>query len=313
MVRATWIQESIVHPVFDRPVFIIAAPRSGSNLLFEQLCKVRGFWHIGGESHGIFDRVLGHSFENPRFDSIRATRDDERPKRTAKIVDLFTRRMIEAERDIRFLELPEAERPQRVRILDKLPKNSFRVSFLNASFPDAKFIYLWREPKGNISSLIEAWREGRDSGRFVTYEQLPGTSFRNWCLVLPPGWQQVVSGAIEDITAFQWVSANQTALDDLSKLPSDRWCSVSYADLTRQPSVELRRLCNFVGLECDERELLAAGELELSRTTLTPPSEDKWKKNVDLIERILPRVQATTERIERETREHAGAPGAFTP
>ena len=305
MVRATWIQESIAHPVFDRPVFIIAAPRSGSNMLFEQLCKVRGFWHIGGESHGIFDRVLGHNFENPNFESIRATREDESPQRTAKIVDMFTRRLIEAGSETPFVRLPEGQRPQSVRVLDKLPKNSFRVSFLNASFPDARFIYLWREPKGNISSLIEAWREGRDSGRFVTYKQLPGTSFNNWCLVLPPGWRQVVDKALEDITAFQWASANQTALDDLTSLPPDRWCSVSYADLTKEPAKQLRRLCDFAGLEYNGAELPEGGALELSRTTLTPPSEDKWKKNGDLIEKILPGVQATVERIERVTREHA--------
>ncbi len=313
MVRATWIEESIAHPVFERPIFIIASPRSGSNLLFEQLCKARGLWHIGGESHGIFDRVLRHNFSNPEFDSIRATAADADAERTHRIVDLFTRRLIQAETGIRFTELPEERRPQAVRVLDKLPKNALRVSFLDATFPDAKFIYLWREPRGNVSSLIEAWREGRESGRFVTYEQLPGTSFKNWCLVLPPGWRRVVEASIEEIAAFQWASANQTALDDLTSLPHDRWCSVSYADLTAKPEAELRRLCEFAGLQFEPDATVQDSRLAHSRTTLTPPSDDKWKKNADLIERIIPTVQPVFERIAEVTRQHAASAAALHP
>ena len=34
-------------PVFDRPIFIVSAPRSGSTLLFEVLSKVRDIYTIG--------------------------------------------------------------------------------------------------------------------------------------------------------------------------------------------------------------------------------------------------------------------------
>jgi len=297
MVRAEWIQERISVPEFAEPVFIIAAPRSGSNLLFEQLCKVPGLWHIGGESHSIFDGVLGHGFDNPEFKSIRAEDGDATPDRTRIIRDLFARRMMRAEDRVRYMDIPEAERPETVRILDKLPKNTFRVSFLNASFPTAKFIYLWREPKGNVSSMIDAWREGQNSGRFVTYKELPGTKFKNWCLVLPPGWQEVIDRGEEEIAAYQWASANSAALDDLARVPHERWCSVSYADLLAEPRRVFERLSAFMGLEWKDSEEEIGKPLAMSRTTLTPPSEEKWKKNAVLIDRIMPTVEPVYERI----------------
>ena len=46
-------------PVFDRPIFIVSAPRSGSTLLFEVLSKVRDIYTIGGESHQMIEQVPG--------------------------------------------------------------------------------------------------------------------------------------------------------------------------------------------------------------------------------------------------------------
>ena len=45
----------------------------------------------------------------------------------------------------------------RVRMLEKTPKNSLRVPFLARVFPEARFIYLYRDPRQVLSSMIEAW------------------------------------------------------------------------------------------------------------------------------------------------------------
>ena len=41
------------------------------------------------------------------------------------------------------------------------------------------------------------------------------------------------------------------------------------------------------------------GALPLSRHTLTRPDPDKWKRNADALERVLPVVEPTWERIQR--------------
>jgi hypothetical protein len=285
-------------PAFDRPTFIIAAPRSGSTLLFECLRKIPGMWSIGRESHEIFDGVLGHHVGNPQFDSVRATAREVDPKKTETMIRLFTRCLIDAGTR-RYVDQPPDQRPKSIRFLDKLPKNSFRVPFLAGSFPDAKFIFLARDPRENISSLIDGWHEGRHSGRFVTYSRLPGTALENWCFVLPPGWRRMANKSVADIAAFQWAKSNETALDDLLGLAPHRWCSVSFAALISQPITELRRLAGFIGLRFDAGSLgMENGVLAVSSSSLSLPSPDKWRRNALEIERVLPQVEATAARIE---------------
>jgi hypothetical protein len=295
-----WAGEPVETPRFERPVFIIAAPRSGSTVLFDSLRGMPGIWSIGRESHRIFDIVLQHHFGNPRFDSIRATGRDAAPEKSATLTRLFSRYLIEAGSGRRYRDQPPGLRPGSIRLLDKLPKNAFRVAFLAASFPDARFIFLSREPRGNISSLIDAWRHGRATGRFVTYRRLPDTAVENWCFVLPPGWRRYVDRPLAEIAAFQWMTANETALDDLLALPRDRWCAVSYEALVSQPAAQLRRLSAFIGVKAEDRDLgIGDGGLPVSRTALTPPDPEKWRANAAEMMQVLPQVEGVAERIDR--------------
>ncbi|MGA9827371.1 MAG: aspartyl/asparaginyl beta-hydroxylase domain-containing protein, partial [Rhodanobacteraceae bacterium] len=44
-------------PRFDRPVFIVSPPRSGSTLLFETLARAPDLYTVGGESHGRMEKL----------------------------------------------------------------------------------------------------------------------------------------------------------------------------------------------------------------------------------------------------------------
>lgn len=294
MVRVFWIQEFVTTPQIDRPIFIIAAARAGGHILFEQLMKIPGLWSIGGESHHIFDPVLQHNFANPRFSSVRALATDASQARTLQIVRRITRTLGSLSARQMYLDLPSAERPQLVRLLDKLPKNAYRIPFINASFPDAQFIFVVREPRGNISSLIDAWREGQKSGRFVRYQNVPGSMHENWCFALPPGWQLVANASIEEIAAFQWASANQVALRDLSALPRHRWTVVNYADLVRTPLLQLGKVCDFLQVPFDASVFgLEEGKLPVSKMALTPTDPEKWRNNEESLRNVLPLMQQT--------------------
>jgi hypothetical protein len=59
----------------------------------------------------------------------------------------------------------------------------------------------------------------------------------------------------------------------------------------------VRRICKFAGLEVDQRlQRLISGTLPLSRYTHTAPDPDKWRKNAEEIESVLPSLQSTWER-----------------
>jgi len=55
--RPGLVEDVVGVDVFDRPLVIVAAPRSGSTLLYELLAKSDRFWTIDGESEGVIEGV----------------------------------------------------------------------------------------------------------------------------------------------------------------------------------------------------------------------------------------------------------------
>ena len=45
-------------------------------------------------------------------------------------------------------------------MLEKTPKNALRLPFLARVFPEARFIYLHRDPRRVLASMMEAWTVG---------------------------------------------------------------------------------------------------------------------------------------------------------
>ena len=162
---------------------------------------------------------------------------------------------------------------------------------------DARFVYLYRDARQNIASLIEAWTLGLQTGRFVTFRQLPGWDRPAWCFLLPPGWRSLVGKSLPEIAAFQWAETNRIVLSDLQALGRERWCPISYSDLVADPGATLERLCQFSGVEAPP--VPGGGRLPLSRTTLTPPDPDKWKKHAAALESLGPVLDETEAMIAR--------------
>jgi len=276
---------------FDRPVIILAAPRSGSTLLFESLSQSRDLWTIGGESHGLFESI--HRF-NPTMgycDSNALFADDATPAIIKQIRLWFFQRLQDAQgRSFHDFSGSLNTRP---RLLEKTPKNALRVSLLNAIFPDALFVYLYRNPRENISSMMDAW----ESERFVTYRSLPGRD-SSWSLLLPPGWQSHNESALAEITAFQWKSANMAILQELGKLDRRRWIAVSYGQQIRQTVETIQKICGFCDVSPDGiLNSMSNGHTQLSRYTLTPPEKNKWHKNALALSKVLPDLAETIDYI----------------
>jgi hypothetical protein len=269
-----------------RPLFIVAAPRSGSTLLFETLAASDQIATLGGEAHWLVESIPELSPGAPRIDSNRLTA----AQATANIADRIQSQILERLVDA-------AGRPLRdgkvLRFLEKTPKNALRIPFFDRLFGDARFIFLWREPRANISSIMQAWR----SGKWRTYPRLEGFVMP-WSLLLPPGWEAMQGRPLEEIAAFQWRATNSIILDDLSALPADRWTMVNYDDFLAAPGENLRRLCRFAGLEYDaELAGRASGPLPAAQHTLTPADANKWKKDAVEIERVMPAARESWQRL----------------
>jgi hypothetical protein len=270
-----------------QPLFIIAAPRSGSTLLFETLAVSHQLYTLGGEGHELIEAIPELQPGAPGVESNRLDANQATPTVTNRIIQ----QMLDEARDAHGRP-PASDAP--IRFLEKTPKNALRIPFLNGIFQDARFIVLWRDPRENLGSIIDAWR----SGRWKTYNGLPGFD-GPWSLLLPPDWRTMNGRPLEEIAAFQWDSTYRIVLDDLSALPRERWTSVSYGELLADTAATIRRLCGFAGIEFDPAlSQHVARPLPLSRYTLAPPARDKWRQHEAQLARILPSVEATWRRLQ---------------
>ncbi len=277
-------------PKLQRPIFIVAAPRSGSTLLFETLAASDRIATLGGEAHWLVEGIPELRPGAPGVDSNRLGTEHCSEAVAERIMNQIVAQL----KDNRGRPLSfDAQ----FRFLEKTPKNALRVPFFDRIFPDALFIFLWRDPHENLSSIMEAWR----SGNWKTYNGLEGFD-EPWSLLLPPGWAQLRGKSLDEIAAFQWESTNRILLDDLAALPRQRWSVVNYSDLVSDPEATIRRLCAFAGVEFDGPLLeRVAGALPLSRFTLTPPAPGKWRRNEAAVLSVMPRVRETWRRLQELT------------
>jgi hypothetical protein len=286
-------------PRFDRPVFIVAAPRSGSTLLFETLAVNLELWSVGDEAHKHFESVpsLRPGKDNP---SNRLTAEHATRSVVDTVLDQLAADLVNADGKL-FRDLPPASRLTEVRFLEKTPKNALRIPFILKAFPDARFIFLFRDARQNVSSLMDSW----STQRYVTYPGLPGwNNPLQWSHLLVPGWQDLAAKSLAEITAQQWLTTNQTILSDLTAIPPERWCAIDYDDLIANPLEELRRLCGFAQLIFGPRMVeVASRPLRLSKYTLTPPDPNKWKKNAEALAPVIGRADEFMQELRALTRQ----------
>ena len=285
---------SDISRLLREPLIIVSAPRSGSTLLFEQLASRRGFWSIGGESHGVFRAFPHLQAENAELDSgcLEPCHADEHT------VDTFRRCIAFLLRDHEgrpWVAMPPEARPARVTLIEKTPRNALNVPFLLRVFPDARFVYLYRDARATIASLVEAWQVGLATGRFVTFRNLPGWDRAAWCFLLPRGWRDLVGKTLFDVAAFQWTASNEKLLDDLGAIDDSRCAAVAYDELVGDPMTTLRRLARFAHVD-DDGSPADSRPLPLSRTTLSHPEPDKWRRWEQEIEALAPVFEATERR-----------------
>ncbi len=258
-------------PRLERPLIIVSAPRSGSTLLFETLARAKDLYNVGGESHDQFESIAAISPAHQNYRSNRLEAADATPAVVAELHARFWQGL--RDRD--------GQRPSdgaSPRLLEKTPKNALRVPFLEATFANAQFVYLYRDPEENVSSMIEGW----ESGKFVTYPDLPGWQGLPWSFLLVPGWRDLIGAELPAIAAAQWQRTQMALLDDLEALPRARVLALTYREFVAAPGKCIADICHFAGLQWD-RQLPPA--LPLSRHTVTAPHPDKWRQREAVIAR----------------------------
>ncbi len=291
------LQERFTSPEFDRPIFIVSAPRAGSTLLYEILAKFPEIWALGQESHEIIEGIPALHPKAYHYQSNRLTAKQATTEIAIELKQRFMRQLRDNKATL-FLDYPVMKRPTSLRFLEKTPKNALRVSFLKQIFPQALFIFLYRDPQENISSILEGWR----SRSFISYKQLPNWQHKNWCFLLPPDWQQNLKNkSLVEISSEQWRAANYYIWQDLQALPREDWYFIHYHDLVGNTPQVIQNISKFAGLTWHpEIDQILSKDLTVSKMALSAPSPDKWRKHTYELDRVLPELKSFVRRVEME-------------
>ena len=266
--------------LIERPIFIVSTPRSGSTLLFETIVRAPGLFSVGAESHERIEQVADFFPGARGWTSNRLTQEDASEASVEALAERF------------YIVLRDREgRPAsgRVRMLEKTPKNALRVPFFAEAWPDSTFVYLYREPRQTLASMIEAW----STGRFRTYPRLPGWTGLPWSLLLIPGWRELIGKPLPEVVAVQWATTTDTLVSDLEALPKERVRTLEYDRFIANPQAEMVRLTAALGLDWDQQ---LGSSLPRSRFTTSRPGKDKWMRLAPVIEEALPIVERADDR-----------------
>lgn len=263
--------------ILDRPVFIIAMPRSGSTLLFDVLRRHEAVRAWENEAYPPWVAVDPTVATGPNGDAFAPEALDEGASRRAEWslhAGVMRRGWREKRGRVRY------------RLIEKTPPNILRVRALDAMFPDAVFIHLTRDAPQSIASMLE----GRDRG--LSVRAWPQKHGHEWHFLMAPGWLGHLDDSPAGQFAWQWQVGNQTAVDDLAQIARSRWCRVKYEDFVAHAPAMVDDLLSFCYLPRSAAVTTAAEKLAPSAVTLSAPSDDKWRARANEIEPVLPRLAA---------------------
>jgi hypothetical protein len=173
-----------------------------------------------------------------------------------------------------------------------------RVPFLAKLFPDARFVYIHRDGRDNVSSMIDGWRHDghfrltQFLGRFPEKVAIENGEFDEWSFFLPPGWRAYNSARLEEVCAYQWITANRMALDAARGLRPEQWIQLRYEDIFERPVQMFAETFGRLGIPFTDALRQRCANLAPTSIVKGAPRKQKWKDhNPEQIGRVLPMIR----------------------
>ncbi|MDA1215012.1 MAG: sulfotransferase [Planctomycetota bacterium] len=249
------------HARHYQPLIIIGAPRTGTNMLRDVLCRLPGVTTWPCDEINYIWRYRHRNIPHDEFNASHAT-----PNVTRYIRRAFDRM---------------AHQDHGRCLVEKTCANSLRVPFVDAVIPDARYVFLVRDGRDVVASAMKRWTAPLDisyllkKARYVPTFDLPFYACRylqNRCIrlfhhekrlaVWGPRWQDWKETAknvsLPELCAIQWARCVEAAHRDLSQLDPRRVLTLHYEDFVHKPIIELQRITERFQLPGDDPHLCAA-------------------------------------------------------
>jgi hypothetical protein len=176
-------------------VFVTGCCRSGTTIIAETIADSPDILYLGYATPELWDGIYGPHHNG--WESEAAGPEEAQPRHRQLALAYFYARL------------------GRGKVLDKTCLHVMRIGYLFALFPRARFVFVQRDGRDNISSLMDAWRARgpfglrQVLGDFPERVAIDNGQFDQWMMFLPPNWRAYNKASLEEVCAFQWLQANR--------------------------------------------------------------------------------------------------------
>ena len=187
-----------------------------------------------------------------------------------------------------------------IRLLEKTPENCLRLPFLQALFPDARVLFLVRDGRANVHSLLEGWRQPRLFPGYQTPVPVtsPGQTRGRWAFTLIPGWRELVDRPLVEICARQWAVCNAAVLDYAATPGALPALTVRYEELIAAPDATLAGVARFLGFAPGDIPAYGRGLPEVN--VVSAPGAEKWRAEAEALATVAPILAPVMGRLRYE-------------
>ncbi len=220
-------------PPFN-PVFLIGCGRSGTTILgntigqhkeITYLNERRDLWHTAYPELDIWSGTV----QNPK---LLLGPEDVTSAKSETLKQLF---------------YTEQVNNRSMVLLEKLPINNFRLEFIRALFPDARFIYLHR----NGLEVAASIQKKADVRPWF------GVQNQKWEMLLALGKKTVANLPQREFSNFEkglleWRLSIDASEAFFSNLPPEQFYSLSYQSFVDKPGQQLKAIYQFLNLKTEE-------------------------------------------------------------
>ncbi|MBE9171208.1 sulfotransferase [Pleurocapsales cyanobacterium LEGE 06147] len=277
-----------VVPRFKTPIFILAAPRSGSTYLYELVRRMSYSYSFATENTPLWLRAFPPHEMSTKSEYI--SLEDCSDERLNNFKSLLALKIVFDRKNFRVKPILEnfISRKPISCYVEKTISNCFHVEAINLLFPDAIFIHLVRDGRANVSSMIEGW------DRFVNVNAVISkpASINHWSYPMPPEWHEQIEKPIEEICAWSWIMHNQCVLSSFKDRTNPNYLRIKYEDLRDNPMLVLKKISKHASIDISDTCLSYLNKNPNSKTTISSPKPEKWKsKNPKKINRVLESIE----------------------